>query len=762
MRRKPAVYEVVDPKLDVYHILLNEAIFHNANGYIGVRYDFEEGYPEGYNYVRSQYINGFYDFVEMNQAEKLYGLPEKKQIMLNVADTQSIKLFIENEEFNMFKGEVITSRLCLDMDKGINIRELVWRSPEGRELHIKITRMASFDQLSLFTIDYQIEPLNFSGDIIIKSAHDGDIVNYHDEADPRLNNKELRKLFPISCEITDGASYITSRAEQSGLEVCSGVKHILSKEFQEEFLVNEKSTLCTLKFHGEKNEKIRLIKYAVFCDSIRFEDWKNQVILQMERAISKPLEDLYQRQQEYLTNYWDNCSVEILGQENLNTALQYKLFQLIQSVGKDKYCNIPPRGLSGDGYEGHYFWDTEMYVQPFFTITNPRISRNLIEYRYEILDMARENAKIMGHSTGALYPWRTIMGEECSGYFPSGSAQYHINGDIAYSIIAYYLATKDISLIKDKGAEIIFETARLWIDTGNYSKGRFYINNVTGPDEYTCIVNNNYYTNLIAKYNLNWAVKLYYLLMDDPCLERLKEKIEINEEEIHTFKKAADSMYLPYDEKFDINPQDDSFLSKKRWDLKSIPKDKFPLFLHYHPLHLYRHQVCKQADTLMAYFILEEGHSKETMRNSFDYYEKITTHDSSLSKCIFSIMASRLSMKEKAFEYFEDSIKLDIIDQHKDTKNGVHIANMAGNYMTIVYGFAGFRLKADGISFAPVLPRQWSGYRFKIHYEDSRFMVTVTNNQCVFELEKGRAKKIKVFDKEYLLEERLTLHDKRI
>ena len=385
---------------------------------------------------------------------------------------------------------------------------------------------------------------------------------------------------------------------------------------------------------------------------------------------------MYKLQEDYLANYWHNCYVDIEGDDELNTALKYNLFELIQSVTKDEHGSIAPKGLSGEGYEGQYFWDSEMYIQPFFTITNPQISKILISYRYETLEMAKDNAKVLGHKKGALFPWRTIMGKECSGYFPAGSAQYHINGDIAYAVISYYLATNDIDFIVSKGAEIIYETARLWMDVGSFYNNQFHINNVTGPDEYTCLVNNNYYTNVIAQYHLKWAVKLYFEFRKLPEFKKMQKKIKLRQEEVKAFNKASKNMYLPYDEKLNINPQDDSFLQKQTMDIASISKNKFPLLLHYHPLYLYRHQVCKQADTVLAHFICEDAQSLETIRNSFNYYEKITTHDSSLSECIFSIVASKLGMGYKAFKYFGNSTKLDLLDLHKNTKDGIHTANM--------------------------------------------------------------------------------------
>ncbi|NPV90761.1 MAG: glycoside hydrolase family 65 protein [Firmicutes bacterium] len=760
MQRRTAFYEQKNIRLDKYNLKLNEALFHNANGYIGIRYDFEEGYEKGYekgHFIPSQYINGFFEYAKMNQAERLYGLVEEKQIMLNVADTQPIRLFFDGEEFSMFSGAVLASRLRLDMEKGVTVRNVLWRSPRGKEFYISITRMASFYQLPLFTIDYEVLPLNFSGDVLIESSHNGNVFNYVDPSDPRMCNEAAQYLTSVGCEIKAGASYITSRTFKSGLEVCSCVKNVLFQDCQKQFIIDNNDAVCRFMTTARPGERIRFIKYAVFSDSIRHENCRDRAEAEMALARSVPLQELYEKQEAYLADYWNNCGIEIEGDDELNTSIRFSLYQLIQAVGKDQHGNVAPKGLSGDGYEGHFFWDSEMYIQPFFTATNPAISRKLIEYRYRTLDMARENAAILGHKAGALYPWRTIMGRECSGYFPSGSAQYHINGDIAYSIIAYYLATKDIEFIQEKGAEIVFETARLWMDVGNFHEGKFCINDVTGPDEYTCIVNNNYYTNVLAQYHLNWAVKFYSRLKTSDGFDRLVQKIGLSEEEIEGFSKAAENMYLPYDERLKINPQDDSFLQKKSWDIGEIPKSDFPLLLHYHPLHLYRHQICKQPDTVMAHFILDDAQSEETVLNSFNYYEKITTHDSSLSMCIFSIVAARLGMVDKAFEYFESTARLDLLDKNNNTDDGIHVANNGGNYMAIVYGFGGLRLKESGIYFAPVLPERWSGYSFKVTFENSRVLVRVREDECLFRLEIGRAQKIFVYGKEYLLEDSLCI-----
>lgn len=758
MKLKQPVYEIDNLNMEPNDLVLYETVFHNANGYIGVRSNYEEGYPDGYDSIRGTYINGFYDIAEMRQAERLYGLVEDKQTMLNVVDTQTIELFIDGERFNLFEGTVLKSSRWLDMEKGITGRNVVWRSKLGKELEITIIRMTSFCQLSLFTIEYKVQALNFCGKLQFRSLHTGLVENYSNENDPRVAKESGRYLIPSGAFAENGITYLTSQTSKSGLSVCTGVAHRLSKAGSMVTECNKQEHCAETKMEiaVELQESVTLTKYTVFSDSIRHKEYINNARSEMEKVLSVPLTYYYEAQRDYLEEFWSNCMLEIKGDDDLTEAVNYNMYQLIQSVGKDEFCNITAKGLSGEGYEGHYFWDTEMYIEPFFNLTKPSITKNLISFRYNTLPQARENAKVLGHKKGVLFPWRTIMGTECSGYFPSGTAGYHINGDIAYSVIAYYLSTKDLDFIAEKGAEIIYETARLWLDVGNFSNGTFRINEVTGPDEYTCMVNNNYYTNVSAQYNLRWASKFYYMLKDAGKLSTVI-KLGITEEEIWDFEKAAEAMYLPYDEKLKINPQDDSFLDKKSWDFQGTPKDKYPLLLHYHPLHLYRHQVCKQADTVLAHFIYEDAQSMETIRNSFAYYEKCTTHDSSLSTCIFSIMASKLGMEEKAYEYLGDSAKLDLFNTHKNTKDGIHTANMGGTFMAIVYGFAGLRIKENGIYFAPIIPSHWEGYQFQINYEDSQIKVEVSPKESIFHLVKGSRMEINLYGEAHVLKDVLVI-----
>ncbi len=756
MLSKNMIYQINNFSLDNQKLMLYETIFHNANGYIGIRSNFEEGYPDNYQSIRGAYINGFYDLTPVAQAENLYGLTHEKQTMLNIHDVQEIQLMVGGEKFSMFSGTVLKSMRRLDMKKGITERSVLWRSPQGKTVKIDITRMTSFALLPLFTIEYHVRSIDFSGEVKLRSSHIGKAMNYYSTNDPRVAGDHIQHLVPDEAFFADkNTSVILSHTLHSNLSVTTVVRNVLSRKSRIKNRLYENSAAQDFLLKLDKGEEVVLIKYAVFCDSIRYPDCRKKAQKIMNKATASPVKKWYYLQERYLKQFWDTGAVVIKGNEKLSNAITYGLYQLIQSVGKDPYSNVPAKGLSGEGYEGHYFWDTEMYVEPYFLLTHTEIARNLILYRYRTLKEARENARILGHGKGVLYPWRTITGKECSGYFPSGSAQYHINGDIAYSVINYYLVTRDLGFMADYGAEILFETARLWINIGSYYQGSFRICCVTGPDEYTCLVNNNYYTNVLAKHNLKWAAKIYDILKKNEKIAPVAEKIHITESEIQEFREASQHMYLPYNEKLDINPQDDSFLMKKKWPFSKNDFKEYPLLMHYHPLCLYRHQICKQADTVLAHFILEDEQKFSTMKHSFQYYEKITTHDSSLSSCIFCIMASRFGMSEKAYQYFGNSAELDLKNLQGNTKDGIHVANFGGVYMAVVFGFAGLRIKEDGFHLAPALPKEWKGYEFKLRNAGGLFDLMVTDKSVNIKVLSGIPQKIFVYNKPYLLKKSL-------
>ncbi|MGI6107838.1 MAG: glycoside hydrolase family 65 protein [Lachnospiraceae bacterium] len=783
---------------DPEEMLLAETIFHNANGYLGVRFCPEEGVPDGQSTIRGMYINGFYDITEMKQAEPLHGLIEEKQTMLNISDTQGIRLFVDGEKVSLAGRP--GSEICrLDMDRGTTGRDFTWTSPDtGKEIRIRTLRLASYEMPELFVLRYEFTPINFSGLIRVESEQIGEVRNFSDPSDPRVAGSSVQYLTAEAPKIEDGLSLITAHTSRSGLSVCTGVSERLAAAqtaagtagapadtagenaeipdrvgeisgtvtvmanpekaaaIPGECAVHGTSVVRTYTVRAGQNQSFVLEKAAFLSDSLRHPDPAARVRSCFDEFRKNGSGYYFRRQEERLARFWQDSELTIEGDDDTALAVTYNMYQLIQSVSRDTFGNIAAKGLSGEGYEGHYFWDTEMYMQPFFILTAPNLAANLIRFRYRILPQARINAREMGHQRGALYPWRTIMGKECSGYFPSGTAAYHINGDIAYSVVQYYLATGDRQLLEDCGEEILVETARLWLDTGVYVGDSFQIQDVTGPDEYTCLVDNNYYTNVVAQYNLQWAVKGLAELAPEAA-RRLREKLNLTDGELKEMERAAEHMYLPYDEKLGIHPQDDSFLKKKYWDASTIPEEDRPLLLHYHPLYLYRHQICKQADTVLAHFIREEVTDPDKMKRSYEYYEKVTTHDSSLSTCIFSIMAARLGDLGKARAYLGDSARLDLFNTHKNTKDGIHTANMGGTTMAIIYGFGGLRLSAErGLVLRPRIPEGWKSYSFRFLYRGRKIRVSVTQEKAVISLLSGDPVELTVNDRREILKNDLT------
>lgn len=737
-----------DENYDNKTLRLNETLFSNANGYIGVRGTLEEGVPADFSTMRGMYLAGVYETIPMKQAESLCNLVEQKQTMLNVADTQSIDLYICGERFDMGSGELISNRRILDMDNGFTSREITWRSPFGNTVEIVTKRMTHLSIPQLFTIEYSVKSLDFDGEIVFDSWHIANVTNYSDPNDPRLAAESPSYLTVTCAEAIDNSTLCVSRTNVSGISLASATSNILMGE-DDHIEVCDNSDdkrICSyIKAHISEGQEIRLVKFSTFSDSQISDDPGKDALaviqdaLEVVKADGSGLTHLYNRQTEILRNFWDQSGMEIMGDEDLDLAMNFNMYQLFCSAPRMPGYSMAAKGLTGEGYEGHYFWDTEMYALPFFTMTDTSLAKNIIHFRYKTLQKARENAGLLGHKKGALYPWRTITGEECSGYFPSGTAAYHINGAVSYAIIQYYLATGDKDFILKEGAEILIEISRLWLDTGNYDrKGRFVINEVTGPDEYTCMVDNNFYTNCAAAHGMNWTIRLLKKYANTPEIISLKQRLSLTDKEISEISKAAESIYLPYDEELGINPQDDSFLQKPIWDLASTPKEEFPLLLHYHPLHLYRYQVCKQADTVLAHFLFPESADAQTMEKSFRYYEKITTHDSSLSTCVFSMQASRLGLYDEAVRYFGDSAKLDLLNLHGNSSDGVHTANMGGAYMAFIYGFGGVKIGEDTLEIKPFLPPMLKGYSFKFRYQGRLIKVSVDEKETLVELLQGQ------------------------
>lgn len=737
---------------DYEQILVDESLFFTGNGYLGVRANFEEGVLPNQKTIRGTYINAFHDSVAIPYGEKLYAFPDSQQKLVNIIDSQTIEIYFGEERFSLHEGEIVSFHRLLHLDKGFAERMITWRSPLGKEITLTFKRLVSFTEKEVFIQRVELESENYHGPVRIVAMINGNVANYVDENDPRVGSGHAKLLKVRHIHQANPDSYVECETTNTKLTTACAAVYQLSVPFKRQDHLHPESV--TSEFLIDLTGKVSFEKKSIFVDSMRHgNNLLASVNTLQEQLAEKDFNHLLGEQEGYLRDFWAAADIEIRGEQSIQEGIRFNLFHLLQSAGRDRFSNIAAKGLSGEGYEGHYFWDTEIYIFPVFLMTQPEIAKRLLLYRYSILDYARSRAKEMGHRKGALFPWRTISGTECSSYFPAGSAQYHISADIAYSFVQYYLVSEDLDFLKQYSAEVLFETARLWIETGHFSDGFFKIDAITGPDEYTCIVNNNYYTNVMAKYNLQWAVKIYHLMqrLDEELLAALAEKIGLEQQEVDIWERAAKDMYLPYDPVLGINPQDDTFLKKAIWNLAVTPKEQFPLLLHYHPLTIYRYQVCKQADTVLAHFLLEDAQDFETIKNSFRYYEKITTHDSSLSSCIFSIMASRIGLKQKAYDYFIETARLDLDNTHGNTKDGLHMANMGGTWLAIVFGFAGLRVKEDGLSLEPVLPDNWEGYTFSIQYKGRKIRLERDASRTIVKLLEGDALSIKLFNQAHQL-----------
>lgn len=734
-------------------IALRESLFHVANGYLGVRGSLEEGVPPEVRSIRGAYLNAFYDLSPIFYAEKMHGFPKQVQTIVNIPDVQGIRLTLNGEEFSPFSGTLLAYEQELDMSRGLYIRHVLWRSPNGLETEITFRRMASFSARELLTFEVTVTPKNWSGSFEAASTQNSDVYNDGDPNDPRKASEKKRMLKTMRSGLEGDCLYMLCETLLSRQTVASAVTHTFGSAMQSACHVAESCNTAVLRGRAAQGEAVSFVKWCVYTDGHRYADPLPEAVAVVREYSRQPIALWYDRQKETMDELWESARVEINGQPALQAGVDFAVYSLFQSAGRDGISSIASKGLSGEGYEGHYFWDTEIYMFPFFLLTNPYIARKLLDFRYETLDEAKEQARLLGHSKGALYPWRTITGSECSAYFPSGSAQYHINSDIAHAVITYYFITGDLDYMRDKGAEILIETSRLWLDTGHWYQGQFRIDGVTGPDEYTCLINNNYYTNLSVQYQLRNTLLICDALQKADPLFSPEERFGLTEAEKESFREAGEKIYLPFDPALGIYAQDDSFLQKEKQEVSSLPEGALPLLLHYHPLFFYRRQICKQADAVLGHFLYEDGIPEDVIRRTYEYYETITTHDSSLSPCVFSMMAARTGDPEKAYAYYQHSVHLDMENKQRNTDDGIHAANMGGMYMGIVYGFAGFREHADGISLRPCIAGAIESYAFPFLYKGHRIRVAVDHESITLRCDGGGTAEITVYGTPYTLSE---------
>ncbi len=693
----------------------NETVFHLANGYIGVR-----GCIEELGGVRGTYINGFYDIIDMPQAEPLFGFINKKQVMLNVLDTQVLKFIVDDKPLELDRDMIISHHMELNMREASSYRITKYRLSDTKVLTVEAKRVIPFNQKHIILMDYSFS-LNFNCTLKVILGINTNVLNSFKEGDPRASSSAFKSMINQKAIKYRDTFILLSSTKNSKLEIAANQEVRSFDAIKEQNIENTVDLITsTITFDIEANINVNLNKRVYLIDSLRSTCVESDIEKLIETYKGVSSKTLMQEQTEYMDKFWDSVGLSIDGDKLLERAMNYNFFSLKMSSTQDEFSHLGAKGLSGEGYEGHYFWDTEMYVQLFFSLCDYEESKKLLDFRWRTLSLAKENALRMGHKKGALYPWRTINGVECSGYFPGGSSQYHINGAIAHAIIQYYEISGDKVFMINKGLIMLLEICRLFLDVGNFYDDKFMIHDVTGPDEYSAIVSNNYYTNICAKYDFE------HLLSISKELD-----FEIENCEKSLINKAMLNMYLPFDKKLGISKQDDNFLEKPIWDFKNTPKENYPLLLHYHPLCLYRHQVCKQADVILAQCLYPQYSDEENRLNSLKYYEAITTHDSSLSRAIFSIAYAKLNKVDEALKYFGNSAYLDLENSQGNSGDGIHSANMGGTYMALILGFASFSIKDNHISISPILPKIWNSFSFNINFRSIRFSFKISHEAII-------------------------------
>jgi alpha,alpha-trehalose phosphorylase len=731
-----------------------ETIMALGNGYLGMRGCPEEGGP---NVENATLLNGFYETRPILYAEEAYGFAKTGQTIVNVTDSKIIKLFVDDEPFWLPNANLLSYDRRLNMKSGTLDREILWETPAGKQVLIASRRLVSFANRHVAAISYCVTLLNAPASVVISSEMKADEPSVFTNAnDPRQTRVFAGRVLHYRTSYAKDRRIVLCHAtEKSRLMLACATDHALETSCPHAHKVSHTEDFGQIAFTIDARPgcPIDLTKFMVYHTSgtASAEELCGRAEWTMDRMATQGFQQLLLSQEQYMEDYWRRGDVRVRDVREERTkrstveiqqAIRFNLFHILQASARAEDAGVPAKGLTGQAYEGHYFWDTEIYLLPFLIYTSPRIAKNLLTFRYKMLPRARARARELGHR-GAMFPWRTISGEEASAYYAAGTAQYHINADIMYALRKYVQATGDEAFLRACGAEMLVETARLWQSLGFYSEakgGKFCINSVTGPDEYNTVVNNNAYTNLMARENLRYAAETIKSLQaaHPDAHDVLVHKTALDPSEVGEWTRAAESMYVPHDEKLNIIPQDDSFLDREPWDFRSTPHDHYPLLLFYHPLNIYRRQVIKQADVVLAMFLLGTAFTAEAKKRNFEFYDPLTTGDSSLSSCVEAIIAAQVGDVEKAIRYGVAALLMDLADVGGNVKDGCHIASMGGTWMMMTYGLGGMRDDDGKLSFWPRrAPEDNAILRFPVTYRGQILEVEIGVENVKYTLREG-------------------------
>ncbi|MCT2585379.1 glycoside hydrolase family 65 protein [Actinophytocola gossypii] len=718
--------------LDLSALERTESTFALSNGHIGLRGTLDEGEPV---VLPGTYLNGFYEQHPLPYAEAGYGYPEDGQTVVNVTDGKTIRLLVQDEPLDMRYGRAIEHHRTLDFRSGTLRRDTVWESPTGRRVRVRTERLVSFTQRAVAAIRYEVEPLDGDVQLVVQSDLLANEPLETESKDPRVAATLRDPLEAEESYAEDHRAVLIHHTRRSRLRMAAAMDHELATEdgLRTEIQAEDDLARLTVAVDVPSGSRLCVTKYLGYGWSARRSApaLRAQVEAALAGAMQTGWEGLLGEQRRYLDAFWDSADVVLDGDDELQQAIRFGLFHVLQAGARGESRAIPAKGLTGPGYDGHSFWDSETFVLPVLTYTVPEAARDALRWRHSTMDKARDRATALG-LRGAAFPWRSINGAECSAYWPAGTAAFHVGADVADAVVRYVAATGDEHFETESGVEILVDTARLWASLGHHDvHGGFRIDGVTGPDEYSAVVDNNVYTNLMAQRNLRAAA--------DACarLPEAAERLEVTAEEVRDWLAAADKMVVPYDDMLGVHPQSERFTEHAMWDFDGTAPEHYPLLLHYPYFDLYRKQVVKQADLVMALYVRGDAFTAEQKARNVAYYEPLTVRDSSLSAGPQAVLAAEVGHLDLAYDYLAETAFTDLHDLHHNVRNGLHIASLASSWLVAVAGFGGMRDHNGALSFAPRLPSALSRLEFRMTYRGSRFAVDISRADATYRLLDG-------------------------
>ncbi|MGD9695789.1 MAG: glycoside hydrolase family 65 protein [Thermoleophilia bacterium] len=713
----------------------SESLFALSNGHIGLRGNLDEGEPHG---LPGTYLNAFYEIRPLPYAEGGYGYPDSGQTVINVTNGKIIRLMVDDEPFDIRYGTVHRHERELDFRAGTLGRVVEWTSPAGTGARVRSERLVSFTQRSVAAVLWEVEPLDRAIDVVVQSELvANEALPQAGESDPRAAAELASALRSDYVGRRDERVVLVHSTAHSNLRMGAAMDHEITTPDGARIttIAEEDLGRVTVTATLEPGQRLRIAKFIAYGWSSRRSEpaIRAQVEGALDEARRSGWAGLAADQRAFLDEYWECADVEVEGDDELQQAVRFAMFHVLQAGARVEQRAIAAKGLTGPGYDGHSFWDSEAYVLVPLTYTFPEAAGDALRWRHLALDLARERATTL-KLKGAAFPWRTIRGSECSGYWPAGTAAFHVNADIAMAVSRYVAATGDVEFEREVGVDLMVETARLWMSLGHHDDDHgFRIDGVTGPDEYTAIVDNNVFTNLMAARNLRNAAAV---------AERhpaVAGGLGVGAAEIAAWRDAAACMSIPWDEELGVHPQSEGFTRHAVWDFANTTPDQYPLLLHMPYFQLYRTQVVKQADLVMALFLCGDSFTAEQKRADFDYYEPLTVRDSSLSAAIQAVVAAEVGYTDLAFDLTGEAVLLDLHDLAGNTRDGLHIASLAGSWIALVCGFGGMRDHDGALTFAPRLPDGIDRLAFRVRFRDSVLRVDVGPDEATYTLISGDA-----------------------